>query len=419
MEILKKADVLDNLIGLCTVKRCWEGYKLKAVIAVKRDSRGKSLGQSARGAFLGTASLVWLSVGVLLCGVPALGQSQRPPFGAGTGSATDAGGAAESAGDQRAEHQSGQQADQQVPGSISGTIVDATGALVAGARVKLTREDRSLSQEALTDDGGQFSFANIAPGPFTLTIALAGFATQTSSGTLHSGEGFVVPQITLTVATAVTRVTVLPPEEIAEIQIKEEEKQRVLGVIPNFYVSYIPNAAPLNPRQKFELAWKSTVDPITFVMVAGTAGLEQAQNQFGGYGQGAEGYGKRYGAAYGDMVTGTFIGSAILPSLLKQDPRYFYKGTGSTRSRFLYAVANAVICKGDNGRWQPNYSSILGSVASGGISNLYYPPNDRGAGLVFENAAVGFAASAAANVIQEFVIRRLTPNSRIPDPNKP
>ena len=101
---------------------------------------------------------------------------------------------------------------------------------------------------------------------------------------------------------------------------------------------------------------------------------------------------KRYGAGYADIVTGTFIGSAILPSLLKQDPRYFYKGTGSTRSRILYAIANSVICKGDNGRWQANYSSILGSLAAGGISNLYYPAQDRnGAGLTFENALSALA----------------------------
>ena len=401
--------MLDNLNAIHAVKHCWEGYKVKAVNVAKKDSGRKCTHRNARGAGLDARSLAWLSLGVLLFGFPALGQSQQPPIVPGTESPSDA---------QPASF-GGQQAEQRLPGNLSGTIVDATGALVAGARVELRRDDQSPTQETRTDQDGQFSFANIAPGKFQLTISLAGFATQTASGVLHSAESYVVPQITLAVATAVTRVTVLPPEEVAEIQIKEEEKQRVLGVIPNFYISYIPNAAPLNPRQKFELAWKSTVDPITFVMVAGTAGLEQAQNQFGGYGQGAEGYGKRYGAAYADMVTGTFIGSAILPALLKQDPRYFYKGTGSMRSRFLYAVANAVICKGDNGRWQPNYSSMLGSVASGEISNLYYPPNDRGAGLVFENAAIGFAAGAAANVIQEFVIRKLTPNSRIPDPSQP
>jgi hypothetical protein len=224
----------------------------------------------------------------------------------------------------------------------------------------------------------------------------------------------------MALAPSLTEVRVMPPRvEVAEVQIKEQEKQRVLGVIPNFYVTYIPDAAPLTSKQKFELAWKTTIDPVTFGLVGAIAGAQQALNQFGGYGQGAQGYGKRYGAAYADFVTGTFIGGAIFPSVLKQDPRYFYKGTGTKRSRFLYAISNSVICKGDNGHWQPNYSAILGSIASGGISNLYYPPNDRGAALVFENALIGIGATAAADLLQEFLIRKLTPNVPGATPSKP
>jgi hypothetical protein len=195
----------------------------------------------------------------------------------------------------------------------------------------------------------------------------------------------------------------------------------VLGVIPNFYVSYVPGAVPLTTKQKFEIAWKTVIDPVTLVvLVGGAAGVEQAENHFSGYGQGAQGYAKRYGAGYADTITGTFIGGAILPSLLKQDPRYFYKGTGSTPSRILYAVANAVICKGDNGHWQTNYSNILGSLASGGISNIYYPAADRnGAGLTFENAAIGIGATAVTNLLQEFVIRKLTPKVPNRNPTNP
>jgi len=272
----------------------------------------------------------------------------------------------------------------------------------------------------LTGDDGQFSFANIAPGSFHLTITSAGFATQASSGILRSGEIYIVPSIALDVATANTEVQVgLSQTEVAEEEIKVEEKQRVLGVLPNFYVSYVPHAVPLTSKQKFKLALKTVVDPFTFVFVGGAAGVEQAQNHFIEYGQGAQGYAKRYGAGYADTVAGTFIGSALLPSLLKQDPRYFYKGSGSKGSRILYAIANSVICKGDNGRWQANYSNILGNLAAGGISNLYYPANDRnGAGLTFENAAIGIGASAVANLFQEFVIRKLTPKVPNHDPAK-
>jgi len=302
---------------------------------------------------------------------------------------------------------------QQLSGSISGTVFDESGAVIAGARVRLTRtgEDQSLNQDVLSGGDGQFSFAKIAPGPFQLTITSAGFGPQTSSGILRSGEIYIVPQIALTVATNVTDMEVgLSQTDVAEEQIKVEEKQRVFGAIPNFYVSYIPNAVPLTSKQKFKLAWKTVVDPFTFVFVGGAAGVEQAQNHFAEYGQGAQGYGKRFGAGYADTVTGTFIGAAILPSLLKQDPRYFYKGSGSTPSRILYAIASSVICKGDNGRWQANYSNILGSLAAGGISNLYYPEQDRnGARLTFENGAIGIGATAVANLFQEFVIRKLTP----------
>ncbi len=272
----------------------------------------------------------------------------------------------------------------------------------------------------LSGDDGQFSFANVPSGPFQLTITSRGFATQASSGILRPGESYAVPQIAMALATAVTEVRVVPSRiEVAEDQIKAQEKQRVLGVVPNFYVSYDHHAVPLSSKQKFELAWKTTVDPVSFGVTGVIAGIQQAQNDFSGYGQGAQGYGKRYAASYADFVAGTYIGGAILPSLLKQDPRYFYKGSGSKGSRVLYAIANSVICRGDNGHWQTNYSSILGSLAAGGISNLYYPAQDRGAELTFENALIGIGESAGVNLLQEFVIRKLTRNVPNHEPANP
>jgi hypothetical protein len=307
-------------------------------------------------------------------------------------------------------------------GSISGTVVDQSGAVVAGAQVVLTTtEAPSRNLQTVTGDNGEFSFANIAPSAFHLTITSPGFATQAASGILSPGEVHLVPRIALPVAANVTDVQVaLSPVQVAEAQVKDEERQRVLGVFPNFYVTYDPHPLALTPKQKFELAWKTTIDPVTFAIVGGIAGVQQAENTFSGYGQGAEGYAKRYGASYADVAIGTFIGSAILPSVLKQDPRYFYKGSGSIRSRVLYAIVNSVICKGDNGRWQPNYSNILGNLAAGGISNLYYPAQNRnGATLTFENAAIGVGATAAANLVEEFLMRKLTPNIPKHDQPKP
>jgi hypothetical protein len=302
-----------------------------------------------------------------------------------------------------------QQPEQQTTGSISGTVVDLTGAIIVGAQVRLTRGDQSPA-ETLSDDLGKFSFANVAPGDFALTISFTGLDTQVISGKVHPGEAYVVPQVVLIVAPLATQVTVtLTQVELAEAQIKEQEKQRVLGIVPNFYVSYLPDAVALSPKQKFELAWRSSVDPFTFVAVGAVAGIQQAGNSLSGYGQGAQGYAKRYGAAYGDVAIGTFLGSAVMPSLLKQDPRYFYRGTGSKKSRVLYALASPFMCKGDNGHWQPNYSYVIGNFAAAGIANAYYPASNRGAGIVAETALVRFGENAVSSIFQEFVLRKLTP----------
>ena len=311
-----------------------------------------------------------------------------------------------------------QSAAPRTDGVVTGKIVDPTGVGVAGATVKLSRGDGAASvQETISDGDGRFVFARAEAGPVHLTVTSSGFVAREYSGIVQSGQSLEVPQITLTLASVNTEVRVVPPQVIAEEQIKEEEKQKALGFIPNYYVTYIPDAVALNPRQKFQLAWKSLVDPVTFGLTGAVAGLEQATNQFSGYGQGADGYAKRYGAAYADAAISTMIGGAILPSLFKQDPRYFYKGTGTRKSRLMYALANSVICKGDNGRWQANYSGILGGFAAAGISNAYYPPKDRGADLVVENVLIGIGATAAANVLQEFLIRKLTPNLPSHDPN--
>jgi len=177
--------------------------------------------------------------------------------------------------------------------------------------VRLSREDPSLSEEAESDGDGRFSFERVSPGPFELAIMAGGFATATFPGIVHSGERCTVPPIALVVASASTEVKVsMTRTEVAEAEIKDEEKQRVLGVVPNFYVTYDPAAVPLNRKQKFELAWKATVDPINFGLTGAVTGIQQATDSFSGYGQGAQGFGKRYGASYADLVAGTFIGSA-------------------------------------------------------------------------------------------------------------
>ena len=300
--------------------------------------------------------------------------------------------------------------EQRDPGTITGALVDQNGSGVVNAHIQLSRDGKPIGKEAISDEDGHYFFSNVSPGPFVMTVVVEGFTSQSFSGTLRPGENYSVPQMSLSLATNVTEVRVeLSTIEIAQEQMKEEEKQRVLGIFPNFYITYIPNAAPLSSKQKFQLAWKEILDPVNFIIVGATAGVEQARDQFTGYGQGAAGYGKRFGAAYGDLIIGTYMGSAILPSLLKQDPRYFYKGTGTVKERAFYAIAASVICKGDNGKWQFNYSQVGGSLIAGGISTLYYPSSDRnGAALTVENTLIGIGGSAVANLLQEFVLKKFT-----------
>jgi len=286
--------------------------------------------------------------------------------------------------------------------------------LYEGVLVTLTEigPGAAAARTQATDSDGAFSFADVPAGAFRLTISAKGFGTQTVSGVLHPGESYDAQTIALPVtASSEVRVSA-SQQDIAVEQLHEEEEQRVLGVLPNFYVTYVPDAPPLTTRQKYVMAWKYSIDPVAWVETGAFAGVEQADNTFSGYGQGAQGYAKRYGANYADGFIGTMIGGAVLPSIFKQDPRYFYKGTGTIRSRTLYAIENAVVCKGDNGHWQFDYSGILGSLAAGGIANLYLPASSRnGPGLTFESTGLGIAGSAVANLFQEFVVRRLTPKA--------
>lgn len=361
------------------------------------------LRQNVRGLLLDAGGFLGLSLCLLSCGFPrsAVAQAQQPAIIQGVeADAPDGGGAEASPPQQQPER----------PGNISGTVVVQTGAAAAGATVQLTRGDQPLAPEVASGDNGQFSFTNVSPGPFHLTISAPGFATHEFDGTLSPGQAFIVPETMLSVETAVTEVRVeMTAVEVAQEEVKEQYKQRVFGFIPNFYVTYVPDPAPLTSKLKFQLAFRSVIDPFTFVAVGFLAGIQQAADEFGAYGQGAAGYGRRFGAAYGNVVASTFIGSAILPSLFKQDPRYFYKGTGSTGSRIGYALANAVICKGDNKKWQFNYSEVIGAFATGAISYTYYPPGDRH-GVIWQNGLIKLGESAVAGVFQEFVIRRLTPH---------
>src|SRR5260370_3377336 len=229
-------------------------------------------------------------------------------------------------------------------GSISGKVVDQSGANIVGAVVKLIHQGESSELEVTSGKDGQFAFSNVAPGDFRLTFSFPGLASQELSGSVRSGENYVTPLIMLSIPTQVTEIHVgLPPHALETVQVKDQEKQRVFGIIPNFYVSYVPNASALTPKHKFELAWKSASDPVTLIGVGVLAGIAQASDRCHTYVHERQGYPNRYGARSANDFAATFIGGAVLPSVLKQDPRYFYKGQGSKRSRILYALATSSV----------------------------------------------------------------------------
>ena len=302
--------------------------------------------------------------------------------------------------------------------SISGVVQDMTEAAVAGAEVTLTDANGSPRGMALSDANGAFTFSPIPPGSYGVMVNAKDFEPfQSAEIVVTAQQAYEIPGIFVRVAASNTYLTVRPTEEVAAEQIKAQERQRIIGIVPNFYMSYIYDAAPLTKKQKYSLVSRSVFDPIEFLAVGISAGAGQATNRFPGYEQGAEGYGKRYAAAFGDALSRNYLSYAVLPSLFHQDPRYFYQGSGSTGSRLVHALSFTVVVRGDNGRNMPNYSFFLGSLGSALLSNLYYPHEDRGARLVFTNVGIGIAVHAGVTVLREFVSKQFTNN--VPGNGKP
>jgi hypothetical protein len=301
------------------------------------------------------------------------------------------------------------------PGIIVGTVTDVNNDTVSGATVVLAGPAPKGPRTMVSNDNGFFEFDDVEPGiNYHVNVSAEGFASWTSPAViLKPGQYEILPGSKLRIAQALTTITVTPgsSEEIATEQVKIAEQQRIFGILPNFYVVYDHNAAPLTTKLKFELATKVLIDPVTILGVAAVAGINQA-GDIPNYGQGAQGYAKRFGSAYATGATDIVIGGAILPSLLHQDPRYFYQGTGTGKSRAWHAISSTFITRGDDGSRQPNYSTIGGDLASAGIANAYYPASDRGAGRVLQNVLINSGERALANIAQEFVLRRLTPKAK-------
>jgi hypothetical protein len=302
-------------------------------------------------------------------------------------------------------------------GIIVGTVTDVNDDTIAGATVVLEGPVQTDPRTIVTNGNGFFEFKDVEPGTtYYVTVSAQGFANWTSAAVvLKPGQYAIVTGSKLRIAEALTTITVAAPvaspEEIAAEQVKAEEQPRIFGIIPNFYVVYDHDAVPLTAKLKFRLATKVLVDPVTIIGVATFAGINQAADN-PNYGQGAKGYAERFGAGYADGAIDIMVGGAILPSLLHQDPRYFYQGTGTNKSRALHALSSPFVCRGDNGRLQPNYSTIGGDLAAAALANVYYPESNRGPGLFLGNFFIATGERALANVAQEFILRRLTPKAK-------
>jgi hypothetical protein len=195
-------------------------------------------------------------------------------------------------------------------------------------------------------------------------------------------------------------------------QVKIAEQQRVLKVFPNFYSSFDWNAPSMLPKQKYRLAARTLIDPVTFLTTGAIAGAEQYQNVFPSFGGGLEGYGKRYGAAYATHASGELLTRAVFPSVFHIDPRYFIMGNGSKKARATHAILTTFVTRGDNGSRRVNFPEILGVFSAAALSNAYFPAQERGINLVLINGFGDIGGDMLDNLVREFVLNRFTTRAK-------
>lgn len=297
---------------------------------------------------------------------------------------------------------------------IQGNVTDSSGTPIYGALVAV--EDATGARHTtVTDAEGAFRISSLAHGDYAVKVSASSFSDWTQADVPASAPAESKPlRAVLDVAPHVTSITVgLAPDEVAAAELSQEVKQRALGIIPNYYVTYSDHPAPLSPKQKFELGRKLLFDPATIAAVGITASIQQAKNSYYQWGQGTKGFAKRFGAAYGTAAQNLLITSVVASSVLHQDPRYFYSGRGTVPRRAWYAIESAFRAKGDNGTWQPPYAGLIGSIASAEISQAYYPGERTQYSLLGRTLMFRYTGQVALNLAQEFLLKRLT--SHVPE----
>jgi hypothetical protein len=293
-------------------------------------------------------------------------------------------------------------------GTILGTVVDISSDPIPDAKIVL----RGLAGNpltAVTKDDGSFALHDVTPGiAYQIAVTADGFADWNSPVTVEPGQQKTLTDVRLRIVAVQPTVTVsYSSKEVAAQQLKAEERQRVLAFIPNIFVTYEPHPEPLTAKMKFHLAYKGLTHPTFFAFEALWTGVQQTTSMTD-YRLGARGYGERFGANLAGGASEALFANAILPSLLHQDPRYFYRGSGTKGSRAWHAIVAPFVCQGDNGKSQPNYSQLGGSLISASLSNTYYPDSQRGPGLVFTNFGTNIGLHVALGLAQEFLLDKFT-----------
>ena len=198
-----------------------------------------------------------------------------------------------------------------------------------------------------------------------------------------------------------TRTRRPDPEQNSERN--EVSKNHIFWVIPNYRADESPaEFKTLTRGAKFKVAVGDSFDPSAFLVAGVFAGISMVQKQYPHFGQGAEGFGKYYGGAFADQAIGNFMTEALLPVALHQDPRYFTKGKGGFWKRTGYAISREVVTRGDNGHNQFNTSELAGNAIAAGISNLYYPAQDRSFGNTANKWGQQIGLDTLFNVMKEF-----------------
>src|ERR1700722_1786974 len=267
---------------------------------------------------------------------------------------------------------------------------------------------------------GEVSYWRAVVIAVLLAIAVLGIASTTEAQTEPQTGAQTNGQATQDASQPATLPDAPPPQAPSQDQgAKAQLKQtmQVLGKRSIFFPELAHERKPLTSKQKFQLAIDETIAPSRFIGSLFPAGISQARNSLPDYGQGWDGYGKRYGSSVASNATSHLFGTAVIPSLTHEDPRYFVKLFGSPKSRILYAMSRVLITRTDDGRATFNWSNVMGGLMAESLAVSYLPDSERTAGKTFTRFGVRLGFSALDNVVKEYwptIFKSLRINKLVP-----